>query len=158
MTGPQAGTDVTVPPAEEAPRQASTTALPTQDAIDPGMFVPQSTRDNYLAIIRDQAAVRGDDPDTVRDELVAQFEVLHERQPLDGYDHLAAWLSTADVGAGVGPTGMQVLAARALESARRDPYQAVIGDQALVEAGVASQQAADAAAASVAVSPSVDPA
>jgi hypothetical protein len=51
-----------------------------------------------------------------------------------------------------------VLQARALESARRDPYQAVIGDQALVEEGVAAQQVQDAQVAAVAAAPSVDPA
>lgn len=146
----------TPPPAEEAVAQASVTALPTQDYIDPGYFVPQATRDNYLGIIRDQAAVRGAEPDTVRDELVEQFRTLHERQPLDGYDHLAGWLASADVSSLGGPTGMQVLVARTLESARRDPQQAVQGDQALVEQGVLMQTRADEEAEALRLSPSVD--
>jgi hypothetical protein len=146
-----------VPTADEAIGAAASTALPTEAPIDPGMFVPQATRDNYLMIIRDQAVVRNVDGDVVRGELVTQFRGLHERQPLDGYDHLAAWLESADLGVGAGPTGMQVLTARMLESARRDPQQAVVGDQALVEQGVLAQQNADAAAAAVVVAPTVDP-
>jgi hypothetical protein len=147
----------TPPPAQEAVTSAATTALPTENPIDPGLFVPQATRDNYLTIIRDQANVRDQDPDAVRDELVEQFRRLHERQPLDGYDHLAGWLEGADLSALAGPTGMQVLTARTLESARRDPYQAVVGDQALVEQGVLAQQRQDADVAAAAVTPAVDP-
>jgi len=161
MTAPTGGaTPPSAPtpaPAEEVVQAAATTALPTTDPIDPGYFVPQSTRDNYLTIIRDQAAVRGSSPDEVRDELVTQFALLHQRQPLDGYDHLSAWLASADLSALAGPTGMQVLVARSVESARRDPYQAVIGDQALVEVGVTSQTIADEQAAAAAVAPAVDP-
>jgi len=150
-------TETTQPPADQAVQQASTTALPTENPVDHGMFVPSATRDNYLTIIRDQAATRGVEPDAVRDELVEQFEQLHERQPLDGYDHLAGWLEGADVGVGTGPTGMQVLIGRTLESARRDPQQAVQGDQALVEVGVAAQARADQEVAAALVAPSVDP-
>lgn len=161
MSAPTGGatppTAPTPPPAEQVTQQAATTALPTQDPIDPGYFVPQATRDNYLTIIRDQAAVRGSSADEVRDELVTQFALLHERQPLDGYDHLSAWLATADLSALERPTGMQVLTARTIESARRDPYQAVIGDQALVEVGVTSQTIADEQYAAALVAPSVDP-
>lgn len=134
MTGP-----TTVPPAEQAPQQATTTALPKQDPIDPGVFIPQATRDNYAQIARDQATARGVEPSQVMGELADEWEQLHERQPLDGYDHLAAWGRSFDPGAATGPTGMQVLVARTLESARRDPQQAVVGDQALVEQGVAVQ-------------------
>lgn len=147
----------TPPPADQAVPQAAVTALPTENYIDPGWFVPQSTRDNYMGIIRDQAQVRGVDPDTVRDELVEQFRTMHERQPLDGYDHLAGWFESADVSALSGPTGMQVLVARTLESARRDPQQAVQGDQALVEQGVLMQTRADEESAASALTPSIDP-
>jgi hypothetical protein len=147
----------TPPPAEEAAQAAAVTALPTTDTLDPGYFVPQATRDNYLTIIRDTAQTRGQEPDAVRGELVQQFRDLHDRQPLDGYDHLSAWLESADLSTLGGPTGMQVLAARVLESARRDPYQAVIGDQAAVEQGVLTQQRADEAVAAAAVAPAVDP-
>lgn len=150
-------TETQQPPADEAVQQARTTALPTENPIDHGMFVPQSTRDNYLQIIRDTAATRGQDPGDVRDELVEQFRGLHDRQPLDGYDHLGAWLQTADVGAGSGTTGMQELIGRTLESARRDPQQAVQGDQSLVEVGVARQLQADELAAAAAVAPALDP-
>jgi cobalamin biosynthesis Mg chelatase CobN len=160
MTAPTQGTGGTVvPPADEAITGASGSALNATDAdpIDHGMFVPPPTRDNYLTMIRDQAAIRGVDPGTVRDELVEQFRDLHSRQPLDGYDHLAGWLASADIGAGTGPTGLQVLNARILESARRDPFQAAIGDQAAVEQAVTAQVAADEAVAAAAVAPSVDP-
>jgi len=113
---------------------------------------------NYLQIARDQAALRDVEPAAVMGELADQFAALHERQPLDGYDHLAAWAENFDPAAGQGPTGLAVLQARALESARRDPYQAVIGDQALVEQAVTSQHSADEAAVGAAAAPSVDPA
>jgi hypothetical protein len=129
-------------PAEQAPQQASTTAL-DENAIAPTHFIPQATQDNYSQIARDQAGVRGVDPKDVMQELADQFEGLHERQPLDGYDHLAAWARDHDPSTSDSPTGLAILQARALESARRDPYQAVIGDQALVEQGVASQRSLD---------------
>ena len=129
----------TVPPAEQAAQQASTPALPQQDPIDPGTFVPEATRENYAQIARDQATARGVEPSQIMGELADEWERLHERQPLDGYDHLAAWGRTFDPGAATGPTGLQIIVARTLESARRDPQQAIVGDQALVEQGVATQ-------------------
>src|SRR4051812_20713034 len=108
------------------------------------MFVAPATQDNYSQIARDQAAVRGIDPGDVLREMADQWDQLHERQPLDGYDHLAAWARQADPTAGGGPSGLTVLQARALESARRDPYQAVIGDQGFVREGIAAQQVQDA--------------
>lgn len=137
-------TTPSTPPAqaEQAPQQAAVTAL-AEDEVAPTHFIPQATQDNYAQIARDQAGVRGVEPKEVMSELADQFEQLHERQPLDGYDHLAAWARDFDPSVGQGPTGLAILQARALESARRDPYQAVIGDQALVEQGVAAQRSLD---------------
>lgn len=149
-------TDTTPAPAEKAAQQASTTALDAEQ-VAPTWFIPQATQDNYSQIARDQAAVRGVEPKQVMRELAEQWDKLHEAQPLDGYDHLAAWGKEFDPAVGGAPTGLAVLQARALESARRDPYQAVVGDQALVEQGVAAQKAQDAAAAGVLAAPSVDP-
>jgi hypothetical protein len=132
-------TPTAVPPAEQAPQQASTSALPTSDLIDPGTFVPQATRENYAQIARDQATARGVEPRQIMGELADEWETLHTRQPLDGYDHLAAWARTFDPGAPTGTTGLQLLVARTTESARRDPQQSVVGDQALVEQAVAVQ-------------------
>jgi hypothetical protein len=129
-------------PAESAAQQASTTAL-AEDHVAPTHFIPQATQDNYAQIARDQAGVRGVEPQQVMQELADQFEGLHERQPLDGYDHLAAWARDHDPSVGGSPSGLAILQARALESARRDPYQAVIGDQALVEQAVTAQHALD---------------
>jgi hypothetical protein len=128
-------------PAEQA--VASSKGDLAEDHVAPVWFVPQATQDNYSQIARDQASVRGTEPRAVMQELAQQFEQLHERQPLDGYDHLAAWAREHDPSASQGPTGLAVLQARALESARRDPYQAVIGDQALVEQAVTAQHALD---------------
>lgn len=122
------------------------------------MFVPASAQDNYSQIARDQAAVRGVDAGQVLREMADQWQQLHERQPLDGYDHLASWARQADPTAGAGPSGLTVLQARALESARRDPYQAVIGDQALVEQAVTAQRVQDEQVAAAGSAPSVDPA
>jgi hypothetical protein len=157
MTAPNVvppGTD-SPPPAEQA--VGSGTSNLAGDEVAPSWFVPQSTQDNYAQIARDRAAVTGVEPRAVMQELADQWEQLHERQPLDGYDHLAAWARDFDPAAGQGPTGLAVLQARALESARRDPYQAVIGDQSLVEQAVTSQHAADEAAISAGSAPSVDP-
>jgi hypothetical protein len=147
-----------VPPAEQATQQASTTALPQQDPIDPSVFVPQATRDNYAQLARDLAASRGVEPTQIMGELADQWEQLHTRQPLDGYDHLAAWARTFDPAVAGGPTGLQVLVARTLESARRDPQQAVVGDQALVEQGVAVQTFRDEQLTAAGDAVSVDPA
>jgi hypothetical protein len=150
-------TKPSTPPAqaEKAPKQASVTAL-ADDEIAPTHFIPQATQDNYAQIARDQAGVRGVDAKEVMGELADQFESLHERQPLDGYDHLAAWARDFDPSVGQGPTGLAILQARALESARRDPYQAVIGDQALVEQGVAAQRSLDEGTIGVTQAPTVD--
>jgi hypothetical protein len=141
-------------PAEQVVQSASTTAL-ADDVIAPTHFIPQATRDNYAQIARDQARVRGTEPKQVMQELAGQFEQLHQRQPLDGYDHLAAWAADFDPAESDSPSGLAVLQARALESARRDPYQAVIGDQALVEQGVAAQRALDEGTIGVTQAPSV---
>ena len=149
-------TKPSTPPAqaEKAPKQAAVTAL-ADDEVAPTHFIPQATQDNYAQIARDQAGVRGVEPKEVMSELAEQFESLHERQPLDGYDHLAAWARDFDPSVGQGPTGLAILQARALESARRDPYQAVIGDQALVEQGVAAQRSMDEGTIGVTQAPSV---
>jgi hypothetical protein len=144
----------TPPPAEQAIAGASTTAL-VPEAINPTHFIPTATQDNYATLAREQAGVRGVEPRQVMQELADQWLQLHERQPLDGYDHLAAWARDFDPAATTGPTGLEVLQARALESARRDPYQAVIGDQALVEQGVAAQQAMDEAGVGITSAPVV---
>jgi hypothetical protein len=147
----------TLPPQEQAVAQASTTAL-TDDAVAPSYFVPQATRDNYAQIARDQAAIRGVEPRAVMGELADGFEAQHARNPLDGYDHLAAWARDFDPALTDRPSGLAVLQARVIESARRDPYQAVIGDQAAVEQGVTAQRAYDEAIGVAAAAPSVDPA
>lgn len=149
-------TTPSTPPAqaERATEQSAVTAL-DGDQVAPTHFIPQATQDNYSQIARDQAGVRGVEPRQVMQELADQFEQLHERQPLDGYDHLAAWARDHDPSVGQGPTGLAVLQARALESARRDPYQAVIGDQALVEQGVAAQRSMDEGTIGVTQAPTV---
>jgi hypothetical protein len=149
-------TESTPAPAEQAVGQGNSSL--SGEAVAPEYFIPPATRNNYAQIARDQAAIRGVEPRQIMGELADQFEQLHGRQPLDGYDHLAAWARDFDPGVGAGPTGLAVLQARALESARRDPYQSVTGDQALVEQAVATQHAADESAAGAAGAPSVDPA
>lgn len=121
------------------------------------MFVPPAAQDNYTQIARDQAAIRDVDVGQVLREMADQWDDMHRRQPLDGYDHLAQWARQHDPAAAAGPSGLTVLQARALETARRDPFQAVIGDQALVAEAVAAQQTQDAAAAAAGSAPSVDP-
>jgi len=148
-------TESTPAPAEQAAQQASTTAL-ADDQVAPTHFIPTATQDNYAQIARDQAHARGVEPRQVMQELADQFESLHERQPLDGYDHLSAWARDFDPSVGGPPSGLAVLQARALESARRDPYQAVIGDQALVEQGVAAQRALDEGTIGVTQAPTVE--
>ncbi len=128
-------------PAEQA--VGSGQSALASDQVAPTHFIPQATQDNYAQIARDQAQLRGVEPKQVMAELAEQWQDMHERQPLDGYDHLAAWGRDFDPAVGGAPSGLAVLQARALESARRDPDQAIIGDQALVEQAVASQQAAD---------------
>jgi hypothetical protein len=67
-----------VPPAEQATQQASTTALPQQDPIDPSVFVPQATRDNYAQLARDLAASRGVEPTQIMGELADQWEQVED--------------------------------------------------------------------------------
>jgi hypothetical protein len=144
-------------PVEQVVEQAATTAL-AADAVAPDWFIPRATQENYAQIARDQAAIRGVEPRAVMQELAGSFEEQHQRNPLDGYDHLAAWARDYDPGLGQGPTGLAVLQARVIESARRDPFQAAIGDQAAVEQAVAAQSAYDEAVGTAAAAPSVDPA
>jgi hypothetical protein len=140
---------------ERAEQAVTGSSALADDQYDPGMFVPAATRDNYAQIARDQAGARGVEPREVMQELADQWLQLHERQPLDGYDHLAAWARDFDPSVGQGPSGLAVLQARALESARRDPYQAVIGDQALVEEGIAAQRSLDEGTIGVTQSPTL---
>jgi hypothetical protein len=149
-------TETTPAPAEQAV-QSGTSALDAE-AIAPTHFIPKATQDNYAQIARDQAALRGSEPKAVMQEFAEQWLQMHERQPLDGYDHLAAWAKDFDPAADEGPSGLAILQARVIESARRDPYQAVIGDQAAVEQGVTAQRAQDAAIGNATSAPSVDPA
>jgi len=161
MTAPNQvppGTDVPAPQEQAVAEAPSSTSALVGEAIAPEWFVPPATQSNYFQIARDQAAIQGREPREVMQELADQFEQLHQRQPLDGYDHLAAWAREADPSAGQGPSGLAILQARVIESARRDPYQAVIGDQAAVEQGVTAQRAYDASIAGAAAAPSVDPA
>lgn len=149
-------TETTPAPQEQAVAAPNSAMAP--DAVAPDYFIPQATRDNYAQIARDQAAVQGREPREVMQEFADQWEQLHGRQPLDGYDHLAAWAREFDPAASAGPTGLAVLQARVIESARRDPYQAVIGDQAAVQVGIDAQRVQDEVIGTATAAPSVDPA
>lgn len=161
MTAPNQvppGVDAPAPQEQAVAEPPASTSAMVGEAIAPEAFIPPATRDNYAQIARDQAAVQGREPRELMQDMATEFESLHQRQPLDGYDHLAAWARSFDPGAATGPTGLAILQARVIESARRDPYQAVIGDQAAVEQGVTAQRAYDESVAGALAAPSVDPA
>jgi hypothetical protein len=93
--------------------------------VDPNLFVPDSTKDNYADAARMAAKANGT---TVAEEwasIVAQFEANHERDGAAGWNHLAAWAKSVDpetVGGTPDPT--QVRKARQLASAIQDPAEA----------------------------------
>jgi len=93
--------------------------------VDPSLFVPDSTKDNYADAARMAAKANGT---TVAEEwasIVAQFEANHERDGAAGWNHLAAWAKSVDpetVGGTPDPT--QVRKARQLASAIQDPAEA----------------------------------
>jgi len=97
----------------------------TDHFVDPGMFVPDSTKSNYADAARLAAKANGT---TVAEEwasIIAQFEANHERDGAAGWNHLAAWAKATDpetVGGTPDPT--QVRKARQLASAIQDPAEA----------------------------------
>lgn len=127
------------------------TGTSTVEKVDPTYFIPQATQDNYLQMARDAAKAADITPKAAMGKLAADFKNRHETDPTAGWDHLAAWAKTVDPADTEGPSGLALAQARAVESARRDPQQSLIGDQAVVAEAVKAVEAADAAAAPGAV-------
>ena len=94
----------------------------TSHFVDPILFVPDATKDNYASAARMAARQNGT---TVGEEwaaLIANFEAQHEADGAAGWNHLAAWAKTADpetIGLAADPAELRK--ARALASAIQDP-------------------------------------
>ncbi|SDG95387.1 hypothetical protein [Klenkia brasiliensis] len=133
----------------------ATTDSPTSttkvEKVDPTFFIPQATQDNYLQIARDAAKAADITPKQAMRKLADDFTARHDDDPVGGWDHLSEWAKTVDPDETTGPSGLALAQARAVESARRDPQQALIGDQAVVAEAVKAVEAADANAGPAAV-------
>ncbi|WIM97835.1 hypothetical protein ACTOB_001389 [Actinoplanes oblitus] len=85
------------------------------------MLVPESTRTNYVTEIKRAAVARGISVGAARTEKVKAWRTQHENDPLGGWNVLADWLETADLGASDAIDPAAAAKVRALESAKRDP-------------------------------------
>jgi len=133
----------------------ATTSNPTGttsvEKVDPTYFIPEATRENYVQIARDAAKAAGITAKAAMGKLAADFKDRHDTDPVGGWDHLAEWAKTVDPDETGSPTGLALAQARAIESARRDPQQALIGDQAVVAEAVKAVEAREAATGPAAV-------
>lgn len=100
-------------------------SIESTGALAPEHYIPQSVRDNYAAIARDAAAARGGTAKGAMRELAKDFASRHREDPTAGWDHLAVWAKTFDPEAQAGPSPLELAASRAVESARRDPANAL---------------------------------
>ena len=127
----------------------NTTSAPSLNAteqVSPTFFIPESTRDNYLQIARDAAAATGKSAKECLVELAEDFERRHAGDPTGGYDHLAAWATTADPDAAAGPSALALATPRAVQPARRDPGYGLTGQPQVVAVAVETIQAEPATA------------
>lgn len=85
------------------------------------MLVPQSTRDNYIEQVRRAAVARGISLEEARTQQVKNWRASHEGDALAGWNVLADWLESADLGGGPVVDPADAAKVRALESAKRDP-------------------------------------
>lgn len=123
------------------------------EQIDPAaraaMLVPQSTRDNYIEQVRRAAVARGISVEAARAEQVKNWRASHEGDALAGWNVLADWLESADLGTGPVVDPADAAKVRALESAKRDPAnpQAAVLDMSDAEVrGEVDQARRDSAA------------
>jgi len=90
--------------------------------VDPSLFVPDATKDNYADAAKMAAKANGT---TVAEEwaaIVAQFEANHQADGAAGWNHLAAWAKTADPETyGTAQDATELRKARELASAIQDP-------------------------------------
>lgn len=93
--------------------------------IDPAaraaMLIPDSTRENYVTVIRRAAVARGISLDAARSQQLENWRRQHEAEPMGGWNVLADWLEKADLDAGLDIDPAEAAKVRALESAKRDP-------------------------------------
>lgn len=90
-------------------------------AVRAAMLIPDSTRDNYITLVRRAAVARGITVEAARSQQVKNWRAQHDAEPLGGWNVLADWLETADVGATKDLDPAEVAKVRGLESAKRDP-------------------------------------
>lgn len=126
------------------PRSTTKTATKTADSNSQStrepvpaweLFVPDSTRENYLEMARDIAATEGCTGAEALEKLAKGFDTQHEADPAAGWGHLADWArSVGDPGDGAAGDLSAQETARAVESARRDPREALRGSDEAVKA------------------------
>lgn len=85
------------------------------------MLVPESTRTNYVDAVRRSAVARGISLEAARSEKVKGWRAQHENDPANGFDVLADWLESADLGASDVVDPAEAAKVRAFETAKRDP-------------------------------------
>jgi hypothetical protein len=97
---------------------------------DPGVFVPDHVRDNYFEMARAAAVQIGGTATAALHKMAEQWWKNHEREPLNGWEHLAGWAEKAEVPDDE-PTDMA--AAKAYESVKRAGADAVLDPDVVEE-------------------------
>jgi hypothetical protein len=89
--------------------------------VDPALFVPPSTQENYLDAARAAAKANGTDLADEWASMVDTFKRNHDQDGASGWNHLAAWAESVDPTAAAGPDPVEVRKARELSTAIQDP-------------------------------------
>jgi hypothetical protein len=90
--------------------------------VDPALFVPPSTQENYLDAARAAAKANGTDLADEWASMVDTFKRNHDQDGASGWNHLAAWAESVDPTAASGPDPEAIRAARELTNAIADPH------------------------------------
>ncbi len=89
--------------------------------VDPALFVPPSTQENYLDAARAAAKANGTDLADEWANTIETFKSNHDQDGASGWNHLAAWAESVDPAAEAGPDPVEVRKARELATAMQDP-------------------------------------
>jgi hypothetical protein len=113
--------------------------MATDRGFDPGVFVPEETRRNYFEIARAAAAQSGGTATAALHKLAEQWWKDHEKEPLNGWEHLAGWAEKAEVPDDV---ATDMAAAKVYESVKRAGTAAVLDPDVTEELLEARKKAA----------------
>lgn len=113
------------------------------------LHVPEHVRDNYAAVVRDQATASGRTVADAQAAQVADWRRQHDADPTGGYDHLADWLEDANLEEFAELDPAEVAHLRAVQSAKADHNYAIDGFDDATKAAIVAHRAAVKAANSI---------